>query len=207
MLVVNLFGAPGAGKSTGAAYVFSKLKLEGFNAELVTEFAKDKVWEESKAVFDNQVYIFGKQYFRISKLEGKVDVVVTDSPLLLSSFYSTDELLGDEFNDLVLKIFNHYDSYNAFINRVKDYNPIGRFQTEEESNKVAENLKWFLMCNGVKYTDYNGDIYSYNKLVEDIIKAYESCEYRWEMGRSNSNSISAGNIGLLLETFQNNYET
>lgn len=176
MLVVNLFGAPGAGKSTGAAYVFSKLKLEGFNAELVTEFAKDKVWEESKAVFDNQVYIFGKQYFRISKLEGKVDIVVTDSPLLLSSFYSTDELLGDEFNNLVLKIFNHYDSYNAFINRVKDYNPIGRFQTEEESNKVAENLKWFLMSNGVNYTDYNGDIYSYNKLVEDIIKAYESCE-------------------------------
>ena len=51
MLVVNLFGAPGAGKSTGAAYIFSKLKMSGINVELVTEFAKDKVWEESKAVF------------------------------------------------------------------------------------------------------------------------------------------------------------
>jgi len=49
MLVVNLFGAPGAGKSTGAAYIFSQLKMAGINAELVTEFAKDKVWEESKA--------------------------------------------------------------------------------------------------------------------------------------------------------------
>ena len=45
MLVVNLFGAPGAGKSTGAAYIFSQLKMAGINAELVTEFAKDKVWE------------------------------------------------------------------------------------------------------------------------------------------------------------------
>ena len=45
--IVNLFGAPGAGKSTGAAYIFSKLKLAGVNAELVTEFAKDKVWESS----------------------------------------------------------------------------------------------------------------------------------------------------------------
>ena len=42
-LVVNLFGVPGAGKSTGAAYIFSQLKMAGVNAELITEFAKDKV--------------------------------------------------------------------------------------------------------------------------------------------------------------------
>ena len=87
MLLINLYGAPGAGKSTGAAYIFTRLKMEGVNAELVTEFAKDKVWEESKAVFDNQAYIFGKQYFRISRLQDKVDVVVTDSPIILSCYY------------------------------------------------------------------------------------------------------------------------
>ena len=42
-IVVNLFGAPGAGKSTGAAYIFALLKMAGIEAELVTEFAKDKV--------------------------------------------------------------------------------------------------------------------------------------------------------------------
>ena len=105
MLVVNMFGAPGAGKSTGAAYIFSKLKMAGVNAELVTEFAKDKVWEGSKAVFDNQAYIFGKQYFRISRLQGKVDVVITDSPILLSSFYAHDDVLGDEFDKLCTKVF------------------------------------------------------------------------------------------------------
>ena len=41
MLVINLFGAPGAGKSTGAAYIFSLLKMYGINAELITEYAKD----------------------------------------------------------------------------------------------------------------------------------------------------------------------
>ena len=50
MIVVNLFGAPGAGKSTGAAYIFAMLKMAGINAELVTEFAKDKVYEETKEV-------------------------------------------------------------------------------------------------------------------------------------------------------------
>ena len=29
MKVINLFGAPGSGKSTGAAYLFSKLKMAG----------------------------------------------------------------------------------------------------------------------------------------------------------------------------------
>lgn len=28
MYVVNLFAEPGAGKSTGAAYIFAKLKME-----------------------------------------------------------------------------------------------------------------------------------------------------------------------------------
>ena len=44
-IIVNLFGGPGTGKSTGAAYIFSQLKLAGIDCEFVSEFAKDKVWE------------------------------------------------------------------------------------------------------------------------------------------------------------------
>lgn len=79
-LVVNLFGTPGAGKSTGAAYIFSELKMRGINAELVTEFAKDKVWENNDEVFKNQAYIFGKQSYKMSRCRDKVDVIITDSP-------------------------------------------------------------------------------------------------------------------------------
>ena len=59
MLVINLFGVPGSGKSTGAAYIFSRLKMAGINAELITEFAKDKVWEGNDTIFepDNQLYL------------------------------------------------------------------------------------------------------------------------------------------------------
>ena len=63
-IVINLFGAPGAGKSTGAAYIFALLKIAGIEAELVTEFAKDKVWEGNTAVFETQAYSFGKQSYR-----------------------------------------------------------------------------------------------------------------------------------------------
>lgn len=169
MLLINLFGAPGAGKSTGAAYIFSKIKMEGVNAELVTEYAKDKVWEKSEEVFNNQVYIFGKQYFRISRLEKKVDVVVTDSPLLLSAYYSDNPLLDGEFDALVNKIAKSYDCLNIFINRVKPYNESGRFQTEQESDLVGVELKEFLDENGVDYIEYDGCIESYNAIVELIL--------------------------------------
>ena len=44
-LIVNLFGAPSAGKSTMMALVFAKLKLNGCNVEMAPEYAKKKVWE------------------------------------------------------------------------------------------------------------------------------------------------------------------
>ena len=52
-LIVNLFGAPGCGKSTLAAALFSELKKAGFNAELVTEYANDKVYEKNQTVLQN----------------------------------------------------------------------------------------------------------------------------------------------------------
>lgn len=87
---INLFGPPGAGKSTLAAIVFAKLKMMGINCELVTEFAKDKVWERNNEALSNQIYIFAKQYYRMSRCAGQVDVIVTDSPLFLSPFYNKD---------------------------------------------------------------------------------------------------------------------
>lgn len=178
MIVVNLYGAPGAGKSTGAAYVFSQLKMRGVNAELVTEFAKDKVWEESKAAFQNQAYIFGKQYFRISRLQDKVDVVVTDSPILLSCFYGKDDpRLGEEFDALVRKVSGYYTSLNAFIDRVKPYNPAGRFQTEQESDEVAKSLAKLLDEYGVAVKHYPGNMQGYGSLIEDVLKMLEGQEY------------------------------
>lgn len=170
MLVVNLAGAPGAGKSTGAAYIFSKLKMKGIDAELVTEYAKDKVWEEDKAVFDNQVYIFGKQLFRLTRLEGKVDVVITDSPIILSLIYNNDrERLGDEFDALVKKVNNSFTQLNYFIRRVKPYNPNGRFQTEEESDELSYKiLKCLKQNSNLPVQIIAGNVEGYDKIVSDI---------------------------------------
>lgn len=175
MILVNLFGAPGAGKSTGAAYIFSQLKLAGVNAELVTEFAKDKVWEESKAVFENQAYIFGKQYFRISRCADKVDVIITDSPLLLSVMYNNDPVLGEEFNALVRKIHNSYNHLDYFIERDKPYNPVGRFQTEEESDILSRKILNLVREDGM-VTIISGNQANYDFIVEEILTVLHGYE-------------------------------
>ena len=168
-IIVNLFGAPGAGKSTGAAYIFSKIKMAGVNAELVTEFAKDKVWEESKEVFNNQIYIFGKQSFKISRVMNKVDVIITDSPIILSSFYNSDEMIQEELDALVMKTFNSYNNMNYFIKRVKPYQEKGRFQTEEESDQIADEVSTLLDEKEVDYEVIAGDTEGYDYIVEQIL--------------------------------------
>ena len=169
-VVVNIFGAPGAGKSTAAAYVFSKLKMLNIDAELVTEFAKDKVWEQNPTPFQNQMYMFGKQSYRIARCAGKVDVIVTDSPLPLSIHYNSDTRLTDNFNLTVMDVFNSYTNICYFLNRVKPYNPNGRNQTAEESDAMSKEIFAMLGKYGIDVTVYNGCIEDYDRIVEEVAK-------------------------------------
>ena len=173
MHVVNILGVPGAGKSTCSAYIFSQLKMAGLNVELVTEYAKDKVWEENKTVFsksENQAYIFGKQYYRMSRCQDKVDVIITDSPLILSVLCNRSPILGENFNNMVLDVFNSYNNINYFLNRVQKYNPIGRIQTEEESNALVSPLKGLLDDNNISYIEMDGCQENYDIMVEQILE-------------------------------------
>lgn len=179
MIVINYFGAPGAGKSTGAALTFSELKRHGVSVELVTEFAKDKVYEETTEVWNHQQYIFGKQSFRLGRLKNKVDVVVTDSPLILSALYNNDPLLGEPFNQVVRNVFNSYTNVNYFVNRVKPYNPKGRHQTAEESDALAIEFKEKIAEYGIYFENIDGAFYDYKEVVAQTLEylgmEYEEC--------------------------------
>ncbi len=171
MIVVNLFGVPSAGKSTGAAYIFSKIKMAGINAELITEFAKDKVWEENSEIFkpDNQCYLFGKQFYRMSRCRDKVDIIVTDSPLPLSIFYNKSEVLGEDFNRTIMNCFNSFDNISYLLLRDKPYNPKGRLQTEAESDALKEPLTNLLLSRNIKYEAVKGNIDEYDKIADYVI--------------------------------------
>lgn len=148
-LVVNFFGGPGAGKSTIAAALFAELKSRGVLAELATEYAKDKVWEESFAVLDDQLYVLGKQAHKIRRLNGKVSVIVTDSPLLLSLYYGRSE--SEAFKTLVLEEHNRVPSLNVLVLRRKTYDARGRMQNEKEAMVIDTELRYLLDDNRIDY--------------------------------------------------------
>ena len=135
-IVINLFGAPASGKSTCAAYIFSQLKMRGVNAELITEFAKDKVWEGNMEVFkpENQCYLFGEQFYKMNCCKGKVDVIVTDSPLPLNILYNKSKILGKDFDRVVMSCFNSF-------NNISPDNPLSK-KVLEYSQSELKTIPW-----------------------------------------------------------------
>ena len=176
-IIVNLFAGPGAGKSTGAAYVFAKLKLAGIDCEYVSEFAKDKVWENNSEVFKNQFYITGKQSFKISRCFGKVDVIITDSPIALGALYARDD--QPMLKAASLEDFEKYSryNYNFVINRVKPYNPNGRNQTEDEAKEIDGNTTKFLESHEIPFVVVDGNEKGYDEIVK-IVKDGLKFDYK-----------------------------
>jgi hypothetical protein len=165
-LVVNFFAGPGTGKSTVMAHCFAELKWRGVDCEMSTEFAKDKVWEGSAHILDNQFYVSGKQYHRLKRLKGKVDVILTDSPLLLGMYYGNKE--PKEFGALLLQHFNTFNNLNIFLERKKGYNPNGRLQTELQAIEIDKEVMKIVNTNCDEVAKITADRENIQKIVELI---------------------------------------
>lgn len=155
MKVINLFAAPGSGKSTTGAGLFFKMKIARKSVELVTEYAKDLTYEGLIGLVD-QYRIFAEQERRQRRLIDHVEWAITDSPLPLSLIYASPERL-DEMRDVVLNRFDTYDNYNFFIRRTKPYWKVGRNQTEEESDILATRIRGMLDDHDIGYVEVDGD--------------------------------------------------
>jgi hypothetical protein len=159
-IIVNLFGGPGSGKSTTATGVFSALKQQDISCEYVNEFAKEVVWEDTTQLLNNQIFIFAEQLRRQLRLVGKVDYVITDSPILLSCVYFDYWKTKDKFFTSVykektlryfLETFLQFKNVNWIINRNKPYQQAGRIQTLKEAEKVDADIRHWLDYHMFEY--------------------------------------------------------
>jgi hypothetical protein len=168
--VVNLFGAPGAGKSTTAAGLFHLMKLSDDplfkDVELVTEYAKRLVWAGRHKELSNQLYITAKQSHRLDLIRNEVSYAITDSPILLGLVYTPQDYLDGTYRDMVINLFNSYRNESFFIDRVKPYMEVGRMQTEEESDAVAHKVYGLLEELNIPYTRIKGDGNAPNRILE-----------------------------------------
>lgn len=169
--VINLFSGPCGGKSTTAAGLFYKMKLAGFEVELVTEYAKELVYDNRlNDMLDRQEYIFAKQHTKIHRLRGKVDWVITDSPLLLSYVYAQDTWrCVNSFRSLVLDTVATYDNINLYLNRPDIYQEYGRNHNREEANEIDQSILTMLQNHApdTLHFDVNHDIV--DTILNDIV--------------------------------------
>lgn len=150
--VINLFGGPGCGKSTTAALLYGRLKLFGINVELVREYVKGWAWSDRQINEYDPLYLLGKQSSYESALYGKVNYIVTDSPLLLAGVYPSYKSRGEDryveqvAEGFVLRAINSGITHkNFFLTRGSiPFDPEGRYHNEMEAKELDDFILSYL---------------------------------------------------------------
>lgn len=168
-IVINAFGGPCAGKTTACWEIASELKKRGITCEYVSEYTKDLIYDGKMYMLDDTMFhqqmILCEQRHRLDRLLGKVNVIVTDSPLFLSIVYASDRT--DEYITHVLNVFNDYNNFNFIIERGSDeFQQAGRKQNFEESLQKDREIKELLDKYNIKFSSYERNTVS--KIIKDI---------------------------------------
>lgn len=132
--VINIFGGPGIGKSGIAAGVYASMKAAHKNVELVTEVAKDYVWENRFNVLtSDQLIIYAEQHRRMDRLRGHVDYIVTDCPLLMCIAYIPPGFYKG-LEPLIVESARSFDNTNFVLGRAEGtHSDNGRYHSEQQS--------------------------------------------------------------------------
>lgn len=166
-LIVNLFSGPGGGKTTMMSGIFTELNYRYINCEMSPEYAKEKVWSNSLNVLEDQLYVFAHQQHRLWRLNGKVDVIITDSPLLLSIIYG--DRMKPSFKELVKEQYSLYNNINFFLERCNPYVKSGRIQKEEDAKLIDKKIINMLDELSEPYVSVLGDKSSLPIIVNKIL--------------------------------------
>lgn len=130
------------------------MKIEGYNVEMVTEYAKDMTWEDRQNVLSDQLYLLAKQNRRIQRLEGKVDYVITDSPIIMGVVYTNPNYYPSFFK-MIGEIFHSYNNYNFFLHRPDTYSQIGRNQNLDDARILDTKIMHLMNDYDINYKELN----------------------------------------------------
>lgn len=153
--IINIYAGAGAGKSTNAAETFALCKQAGVSCELITEYVKGWAWRGRPIGEWDDVYLFAKQLQRESACYGKVDYVITDSPIGLAAVY--ERVYPKPGNrhpmlDLVREFEKRQDAadirrVNCLLLRSKPYVQAGRYEDEQAARGVDQKCEEFLRAS------------------------------------------------------------
>ena len=162
--IINLFGGPGIGKSTQASGLFTEMKKHHMNVEYTYEFPKEVAWEGNVSQLRDQFFITANQHRNISRLYGKVEYIIVDSPIILGCFY--EQRYGDGYpasfysmtglSKFLWALFGQYNNINILLTRNNDtYDPNGRLQNLEEAQEIDNDIRETLLINNIPFVEFN----------------------------------------------------
>lgn len=172
--VINLFGAPGVGKSAVRSGVFWLMKSHHMSVEEVSEYAKylvlsGRTWQ----LKEEQVYLFSKQHHKqlIVQRTG-YEYAVTDSPLQLCPFYAPEGYY-ETFPAFVDEVYERFENINFFLTRDMRgdgtaFEERGRVQDLEQALAVEHKMRAFLAAKNIAYTDVPVDLFTPWRVLEHL---------------------------------------
>ncbi len=181
---VNLFGAPGAGKSSLAAHIFAKAKINGLSMELVSEQAKYHTWIKDEIGIASQLWLAGAQEYRERVGLQAPHGIITDSPMILAAFWAERRGYKKSVVKGIVDAADHCRFYtivdiNLFVELDRDrYDVAGRNQSRETSLLLEEELKTFLtkkkvITSSVNRTEADGVSRQVITEIREIFHAYD----------------------------------
>jgi hypothetical protein len=148
-LLVNIYGAPCSGKSVKMMQLGAVGKLRGVYAEISAEVAKEYVVQHIPITGPVQWTLTREQARRMKCFAGRVDVLITDAPVLIGAFYARYhryvEKMEPEFDQLDREINAQAKHVvNVYIWRNHPYDTRGRLETEEIDEEIARRMWEFV---------------------------------------------------------------
>jgi nicotinamide riboside kinase len=183
-IVVNCIGGPGVGKSFLAMEITIALKRVGIQCELAEEYAKRLVWEGDRQTLADQSKVFSGQEHLIELFRDKVEIIVTDSPLILSCIYNADKTSLD-FKRMVMEQFNSYHNLTYFVQRSLPFDPSGRIHNLEESKAIDGEIERLLIEQEIPFQQVFPGEYSLDIIVNEILM-YKKELIKKEVGLNNA---------------------
>ena len=158
--IINVFAGPGAGKSMFCMELLAEMKKlgcrSGFTCEYVSEAAKEYVWTDSPLMDGSekhQLILLGEQLHKLERLNGNVDYIITDSPILLNALYNKQCI--QEYEKMVVRLMRTFKNKNYFLKRDLSvpYETAGRLQTLEDAQRIDKRLKRLLVRNSIPFKE------------------------------------------------------
>jgi hypothetical protein len=159
-----------------SALIFAELKMRHISTEYTPEYAKQLVWQEKFEDLNNQYHVSLTQYKMLKCIDGKVDYIITDSPLFLGLFYNRDfenntsDIIKTEC--MILDKLKEFNNKYIFLERNETYpfETQGRVHNEQESKRIDAELKKLLEKHNIKFKVFKSSKDSISNIIDFILE-------------------------------------